>query len=194
MGHWQGQYDGRSTEARLNRLDHFWTGIDGMDIHFRADAWAVPMDWTRYQSSGSGRGLGEQYQYLPGPATGRERANQDGYSARIDQAADFVYSLADSSAGLAGPPSRGFSKGKERLLARAPGRCHDLKHSARALRISGRSSGLAPRKAMATTPSRPSQPTATAMTGTSVLTKISSDMRPPRRANTYRCGLGPQPG
>jgi pimeloyl-ACP methyl ester carboxylesterase len=33
-GHWQRQYDWRATEARLNRLDHFRTSIDKLDIHF----------------------------------------------------------------------------------------------------------------------------------------------------------------
>ena len=32
--HWQEHYDWRATEARLNRLDHFRTRIDGLDIHF----------------------------------------------------------------------------------------------------------------------------------------------------------------
>jgi epoxide hydrolase len=33
-GYWQGRYDWRATETRLNRLDHFRTPIDGLDIHF----------------------------------------------------------------------------------------------------------------------------------------------------------------
>jgi pimeloyl-ACP methyl ester carboxylesterase len=33
-GYWRREYDWRATEARLNRLDHFRSRIDGVDIHF----------------------------------------------------------------------------------------------------------------------------------------------------------------
>ncbi len=32
--HWQGAYDWRAQEARLNELDHFRTRIDDQSIHF----------------------------------------------------------------------------------------------------------------------------------------------------------------
>jgi pimeloyl-ACP methyl ester carboxylesterase len=47
---WKSEYDWRATETRLNRLDHFTTEIDGVDIHFvharSPHAGAVPLILT----------------------------------------------------------------------------------------------------------------------------------------------------
>jgi pimeloyl-ACP methyl ester carboxylesterase len=52
-GHWQGQYDWRATEARLNRLDHFRTRIDGLDIHFVRVRSPHPVDRLGYWTFGA---------------------------------------------------------------------------------------------------------------------------------------------
>jgi pimeloyl-ACP methyl ester carboxylesterase len=49
-GYWRHEYDWRATEARLNRLGHYRTRVDGVDIHFvhvpSPEAGALPLVMT----------------------------------------------------------------------------------------------------------------------------------------------------